>query len=107
MPSRSNRSWLSSRSNSAREEIAMVRTATGSFADMAGLWRGDVAGGEMGRLLPQPWAATANSGLELFAVDAFLEVVLGVEKQAHGAFAGFADHHFHHVADFVRVGGGA
>src|SRR5690606_21958727 len=92
--SRSNSAWLSSRSNSAREEIATV--SGGSTSDgMAPVCASPVAGCETG------------SGLELLAEDPFLEVVLGIEQQRHRAVARLLDGDFDHVAHLVRIGGRA
>src|SRR5690606_21264556 len=94
MPSCSNSRWLSSRSNSARDEIAMVRTAWGSGLDMPALSPARVAAS----------ATPPASGFELLAEDAFLEVVLGIEQHGDRAIPRFADRHLDHVAHFMRVG---
>src|SRR5690606_15047293 len=99
MPSRSNSAWLSSRSNSAREEMAAV--SGGRVSDgMRGVWTDPVAAGET---RPPP----AGSGRELLAEDPLLQVVLGVEEQGHRAVARLLDGDLDHVADLVRIGGGA
>ncbi len=52
------------------------------------------------------WGRRVTSYHELFAQDTFFQVVFRIEKQRHHAIGGLADHHFHHVARLVRVGGG-
>src|SRR5690554_2756755 len=101
MPSLSNRAWLSSRSNSARDEMATI--SGGRRLDgMRAVCATPVAGGEKRHA-----GAAGPSGHELLAEDAFLEVVLGIEQQGDGAVARLLARAFEHVADFVRVGGGA
>lgn len=44
---------------------------------------------------------------ELFAQRPRFQIVLGVEQQRDGAFAGFVNRHFDHIANFMRIGVGA